>query len=72
MTHDQVREVAARHKLGPVHFQLNIARNTGQEFEVGYVYVAGEQTLFCKRQPLSEPDGFYLCNEFRKISPEVP
>lgn len=69
MDRKQVQEIATRHKLGQIHFQFNFAQNTGQEFEVGYVMV-GHRELFCKRQPNSNPDQFYLCNEYRKF--EIP
>lgn len=28
------------------------------------------EVLFCKRQPNTTPDKFYLCNEFAKLIPE--
>lgn len=64
MTRDQAQEIATRNNLGIVQFQFNVSRNTSQEFEVGYVFVSGERTLFCKRQPSSAPEMLYLCNEF--------
>jgi hypothetical protein len=65
MTHEKAQEIATHNGLGEVHFQFNIARNTGKEFEVGYVVVQGQQVLFCKRQSYSLVNEFYLCNEFR-------
>lgn len=67
MNHNQIQEIATKYDLGRVHFQFNIAQNTGREFEVGYVTVDGRRELFCKRQPNTNPDQFYLCNEFRKL-----
>ena len=72
MNHDQVRKVAQDANLGTVHFQFNIARNSGERFEVGYVVVAGRQELFCKRQPGSSEDAFYLCNEFGSLCNSSP
>lgn len=54
-----------------VDFQFNVARNTGRPFEVGYVHQDGHKVLFCKRQPSSSPDAFYLCNEFRAYEEEL-
>ena len=67
MDHIQIQSIASRHGLGKVHFQFNIAQNTGQEFEVGYISVGRERVLFCKRQPNSNPNQFYLCNEYKKL-----
>lgn len=69
MTHEEICNVARQHGLGAVHFQFNVAKNTGHAFEVGYVLVAGHQELFCKRQSYSTEADFYLCNEFRKLQP---
>jgi len=66
MDHNQVQGIATKHGFGQVHFQYNVAQNTGKEFEVGYVSVDGHRELFCKRQSNSNPDQFYLCNDFRK------
>jgi len=65
MTHEEAQRTAEEKGLGGVHFQFNVAQNTGKEFEVGYVYRDGRRVLFCKRQSWSAPDAFYLCNEFR-------
>lgn len=70
MNHKEAQDIATKNGLGTVHFQFNIALNTGRRFEVGYVYENGKRVLFCKRQPDSAPDGLYLCNEFRKLQPE--
>lgn len=67
MDHNQIQEIATKHKLGQVHFQFNIAVNTGREFEVGYVSVNGHRELFCKRPHNSNPDQFYLCNQFSEL-----
>lgn len=67
MTYGDAQEVATRNGLGHVHFQFNVARNTGKEFEVGYVSVRGARVLFCKRQSWASEDAFYLCNEFRGL-----
>lgn len=67
MNHKQVQDIATKHGLGQVHFQFNTAQNTGREFEVGYVSVEGHRELFCKRQSNSNPDQFYLCNEYAKL-----
>lgn len=67
MDSEQIQAIATQNSLGRVHFQFNISQNTGREFEVGYVYKDGRQELFCKRQPGSAPDQFYLCNEFRSL-----
>lgn len=64
MTHEEAQKAADSRKLGRIHFQFNIARNTGQEFEVGYIFRKGERVLFCKRQPKTTLDAFRLCNEF--------
>ena len=67
MTRKRAQEIATANGLGAVHFQFNIAQNTGRTFEVGYVSVQGVRALFCKRQSYSSEDGFYLCNEFRGL-----
>ena len=48
MNKQQVREAAAHLGLGEVDFQWRTAVNTGNPFEVGYVYVEGKKTLFVK------------------------
>jgi hypothetical protein len=65
MNHDEIQKIASSKGLGIVHFQFNIALNTGKKFEVGYIFQNKERVLFCKRQSNSSPDAFYLCNEFR-------
>jgi hypothetical protein len=67
MDHKQAQKIATENKLGQIHFQFNVAQNTGREFEVGYVFVGGRQVLFCKRGHKTAPDQFYLCNEFRAL-----
>lgn len=67
MNHNQIQEIATKHGLGQVHFQYNVAQNTGKEFEVGYVSVGKSRELFCKRSSDSNPDQFYLCNEYAKL-----
>ena len=68
MTHAEVQKIASDAMLGQVHFQYNVSRNDGRQFEVGYVSVGGQRELFCKRGSNTNPDQFYLCNEFRKLS----
>jgi len=65
MDYTEVEKIALDMGLGKVYFEARIARNTSQEFEVGYVYVGGVKELFCKRQPSSL--NFYLCNQFRPL-----
>src|SRR5690606_17589324 len=61
-------DIASKHGLGTVHFQFNTSKNAPyREFEVGYVSVNRRRELFCKRQPDSNPDQFYLCNEYAKL-----
>jgi hypothetical protein len=66
MNHAQMSRLAADNGLGEVRFQFNTARNTGQDFEVGYVVVRGHRELFCKKQPGT--DSFHLCNQFRDLA----
>jgi hypothetical protein len=68
MNYEEAQKIADEHHLGQIHFQYNIAQNTGKEFEVGYVVVNKRMVLFCKRGSKSSPDAFYLCNEFRELS----
>ena len=72
MDHAQVQAIATKHGLGKVHFQFNTAQNTGRLFEVGYVSVGKSRELFCKRQSDSNPDQFYLCNEYAKLEHTEP
>ena len=65
MNHDQMQAIADKNKLGKIHFQMNIARNTSKLFEVGYVFVGGEQLLFCKYDRFEGK--FKLCNDFCKL-----
>ena len=65
MNHSQIQEIANKNNLGKVWYQFNVARNTGRTFEVGYVTINGERELFCKRGSDTNPDQFYLCNQFR-------
>jgi hypothetical protein len=71
MTHEEAQKIATDNGLGHVHFQYNIAQNTGRSFEVGYVSVGkgreAHRSLFCKRGSDSNPDQFYLCNEYRTL-----
>lgn len=67
MNYAQVQVIADRHGLGKVHFQFNTALNTGRSFEVGYISVGKTRELLCKRQPNSNEDQFYFCNEYRKL-----
>jgi hypothetical protein len=71
MNHIQVQEIATKHGFGQVYFQFNVSQNTGREFEVGYVSVGGRRSLFCKRGPNTNPDQFYLCNEYEKLKTEM-
>lgn len=68
MTREEAQREASTRGLGGVHFQFNVARNTGREFEVGYVFRDGERVLFCKRQSGTASDALYLCNEFRQTT----
>jgi hypothetical protein len=61
MTREQAIRIAADNNLGPVYFESKLALNTGRPMEVGYV----GRLLFCKT--CSGPEGFYLCNEFRRL-----
>jgi hypothetical protein len=63
----EIKNIADDNGLGGVHFQYNIAQNTGREFEVGYVYVNGVKQLFCKRGHNTDDTMFYLCNEFEAL-----
>ena len=67
MNHKEIQDLAAKNGLGQVHFQFNIAQNTGRSFEVGYVSVDRHRELFCKRGSNSNPDQFYLCNDYAKL-----
>lgn len=67
MNHKEVQDIATKHGLGQVHFQFNVAQNTGRQFEVGYVSTTSGRSLFCKRTSNSNPDQFYLCNEYAKL-----
>ena len=68
MTRTEAQAIANKNNLGTVWFQFNIAKNTGREFEVGYVSPDGKgRQLFCKRGSNSGVNQFYLCNEFRKL-----
>lgn len=64
MTRTEAQAKADSKKLGMIHFQFNTSRNGGRQFEVGYVFIEGRRELFCKRQPGTEENEFYLCNEF--------
>lgn len=64
MNKQEVIEAATKLGFDSVHFQFNLSRNTGEEFEVGYVTDNNKQSLFCKRQPKSTEDDFYLCNDY--------
>jgi hypothetical protein len=69
MTHSECQNLAHKHNLGPVWFQFNTAQNTGKEIEVGYISLKdGSRALFCKRQSNTNPDQFYLCNEYAKLT----
>ncbi len=65
MNYSQMQQIADDHKLGNIHWESKIALNTGKPFEVGYIYLNGSRTLFCKRN--SDQKDFYLCNEFREL-----
>ena len=65
MNHSQAQSIANKNNLGNVSFEWRVALNTGEQFEVGYVYVNGSKELFCKK--VKNSDGFYLCNQFREI-----
>jgi hypothetical protein len=67
MDHNQIQELATKHNLGRVHFQFNVAQNTGKEFEVGYISLNGSRALFCKRSSNTNHDQFHLCNEYREL-----
>jgi hypothetical protein len=68
MDYAELQEIATKHGLGQVHFQYNIAVNTGREFEVGYIFQNKKRVLFAKRGHNTSPDAFYLCNEFSELS----
>ena len=68
MNHSEIQKIATDNGLGKVHFQFNTAQNTGRLFEVGYVSVGKTRELFCKRSPDSNPDQFYLCNDYAKLA----
>lgn len=70
MDYEQLQFIADMHGLGRIHFQFNVAQNTGKQFEVGYISVDKRRVLFCKRQSNSNPDQFYLCNEYSKYEIE--
>lgn len=67
MNREQLLTIAREHGFGNIHFQFNVSKNGGREFEVGYVKINNSMELFCKRQPNTSDDQFYLCNEFRKL-----
>jgi hypothetical protein len=67
MNHNQAQEIANENNLGQVYFEFRTAQNTGGQIEVGYVTVNGSRELFCKRQSNTNPDQFYLCNQFRTL-----
>lgn len=67
MNRKQAQDIATKHGLGEVYFQFNIAKPGGGSMEVGYVTVEGMRELFCKRQPHTNPDQLYLCNQFREL-----
>jgi hypothetical protein len=66
MNYEEAQKIAWEHNLGNIDWQEKIALNTGNKFEVGYVYVNGMRELFCKCQSYS--NSFYLCNEYRKLN----
>lgn len=70
MTKDQARSIAKKNKLGNVVFQEKVSLNGGRLFEVGYVVAGSRLDLFCKRQPGTADNAFYLCNEFRELEPK--
>lgn len=56
MDREELQRLATKHKL------------SGREFEVGYVSLSnGRRGLFCKRSSNSNPDQFYLCNDYAKL-----
>ena len=68
-TKEEILEKGKQFNVGSIHFQFNIAKNTGREFEVGYVFCHGFQELFCKYSRLG--GGFKLCNEFEDLDQGV-
>lgn len=68
MDKSELQAVANKLGAGRIHFQFNVSKNGGRQFEVGYVSVNGQRELFCKRQPSSTEDDFYLCNDFRSLA----
>lgn len=71
MNRNQVQEIATKNNLGQVHFEVKDSQILpGRSFEVGYVSVDKNRVLFCKRHPNSNPDQFYLCNEYAKLESE--
>lgn len=67
MDHIQVQEIATKNKLGKVYFQFNPTHPNNALIEVGYISVGSKRVLFCKRGSNTNPDQFYLCNEYRKL-----
>ena len=65
MNHKEIQDIAYNNSLGKIEFVEKIALNTGKPMEVGYVFVLGQRSLFCKKGWSNE--GFYLCNEFREL-----
>lgn len=70
MDHTQVQEIATNNNLGKVYFQFNVAHPNNALIEVGYISVGNKRVLFCKRGSNTNPDQFYLCNEYRKLDPK--
>ena len=62
-TEVEVAKIARDNGLGTVRFEMKVAQNTGQLFEVGYVQQSRGRALFCKSRS-HHPGQFYLCNEF--------
>lgn len=67
MNKEQIQSIADAFNLGEVIFEFRTAKNTGKDFEAGYIDEAGLNVLFCKRGSSTTSEDFYLCNEFREL-----
>jgi len=64
--YNEMQDIANKNNLGLIDWVEKIALNTGKPMEVGYVFVNGTKTLFCKKGSFNKD--FYLCNEFRELT----
>ena len=70
---DDASKLAMKAGYGQIRFEEKSCfsyggRPTSTHFEVGYIWIQGEKHLFCRNQPHDEPDTYYLCNEFVKLT----